>query len=111
MLVNSVVAACLATAYVLVLILLLNPAIPLDRDALLPLIVSVGMFYAAQLTVVFYALLLLRQFLARFVFSPAWVSVGALVWLTAISAAAGAALMWRNLSTFGNVLDPGTATA
>ena len=26
------------------------------------------MFYAAQLTVVFYALLLLRQFLARFVF-------------------------------------------
>ena len=74
-------------------------------------IVSVGMFYAAQLTVVFYVLLLLRQFLARFVFSPAWVSVGALVWLTAISTAAGAALMWRNLSTFGNVLDPGTATA
>ena len=110
MLVNSVVAACLATAYVLVLVLLLNPAIPLERAALLPLVVSVGMFYAAQLTVVFYALLLLRQFLARFVFSPAWVSVGALVWLTAISAAAGAALMWRNLSTFGNVLDPGTAT-
>ena len=110
MLVNSVVAACLATAYVLVLVLLLNPAIPLERAALLPLVVSVGMFYAAQLTVVFYALLLLRQFLARFVFSPAWVSVGALVWLTAISAAAGAALMWRNLSTFGKVLDPGTAT-
>jgi len=111
MLVNSVVAACLATAYVLVLVLLLNPAIPFERAALVPLIVSVGMFYAAQLTVVFYVLLLLRQFLARFVFSPAWVSVGALVWLTAISAAAGAALMWRNLATFGNVLDPDTATA
>src|SRR4029453_4091151 len=103
MLVNSVVAACLATAYVFVLILLLNPAIPLQLDALAPLIVTVGLFYGLQLTVVFYVLLLLRQFLARFVFSPAWVSVGALVWLTAISAAAGAALMWRNLRTFGNV--------
>jgi predicted AlkP superfamily phosphohydrolase/phosphomutase len=111
MLVNSVVAACLASAYVLVLLLLLNPAFPLARRAVLPLVVSVGLFYAAQLTVVFYLLLLLRQFLARFVFSPAWVSVGALVWLTAVSAAAGAALMWRNMTTFGNVLDPDTAAA
>ena len=111
MLVNSVVAACLATAYVIVLILLLNPAIPLQADALVPLIVSVGVFYGVQLTVVFYVLLLLRQFLARFVFSPAWVSVGALVWLTAMSAIAGAALMWRNMTTFGNVLDPETGTA
>jgi len=111
MLVNSVVAACLATAYVLVLILLLNPAMPLQRGAIVPLVVSVGLFYGVQLTVVFYVLLLLRQFLARFVFSPAWVSVGALVWLTAMSSAAGAALMWRNMTTFGNVLDPETGLA
>jgi len=111
MLVNSVVAACLATAYVLVLILLLNPAMPLQREAIVPLVVSVGIFYGVQLTVVFYVLLLLRQFLARFVFSPAWVSVGALVWLTAMSSAAGAALMWRNMRTFGNVLDPETGMA
>src|SRR5262245_60558607 len=111
MLVNSVVAACLATAYVLVLILLLNPAMPLQRSAIVPLGVSVGLFYGAQLTVVFSVLLLLRQFLARFLFSPAWVSVGALVWLTAISSAAGAALMWRNMTTFGNVLDPETGLA
>src|SRR5262245_44866500 len=106
MLVNSVVAACLATEYVLVLILLLNTAIPLQRDAVRPLIITVGLFYGVHLTVVFYVLLLLRQFLARFVFSPAWVSVGALVWLTAISAIAGAALLWRNMTTFGSVLDP-----
>jgi len=109
MLVNSVVAACLASAYVLVLVLLLNPTIPLQRAAVVPLILSVGVFYAAQLIVAFYIVLLLRQLLARFVFSPAWVSVGALVWLTAISTAAGAVLMWRNLTTFGNVLDPETA--
>ena len=111
MLVNSVVAACLASAYVLVLVLLLNPALPLNRSALVPLVITVGVFYAVQLTVVFYVLLVLWQLLARFVFSPAWVSVGALVWLTAISSAAGAALMWRNLSTFGNVLDPDVAGA
>jgi predicted AlkP superfamily phosphohydrolase/phosphomutase len=111
MLVNSVVAACLATAYVLVLILLLNPTIPLQRDTLVPLVVSVGLFYGVQLTVVLYVLLLVWQFLARFVFSPAWVSVGALVWLTAMSSIAGGALMWRNMRTFGNVLDPETGTA
>lgn len=111
MLVNSVVAACLAAAYVLVLVLLLNPALPLQRETLVPLVTSVGLFYALQLTVVFYVLLVLWQLLARFVFSPAWVSVGALVWLSAMSSAVGAALMWRNLRTFGNVLDPDMATA
>src|SRR5262245_13078944 len=111
MLVNSVVAAGLATAYVLVLILLLNPAIPLQRGTIIPLVVSVGLFYGVQLTILFYVLLLVWQFLARFVFSPAWVSVGALAWLTAMSSIAGAALMWRNMTTFGNVLDPETGTA
>jgi hypothetical protein len=42
------------------------------------------------------------------VFSPAWVSVGVLVWLGAAAAAAGAALMWRNLQTFTLVLEPAT---
>ena len=56
------------------------------------------------------SLLVVRQLLARELFSPAWISVGVLVWLGALAAAAGAALMWRNLATFALVLDAATAT-
>ena len=110
MLCNSIAAAGLAAAYVLVLVLLLNPSLSLAEN-LVPLAATVGAFYSIYLTIVFYVLLLLRQLLARVVFSPAWISVGALVWLCAMSATAGAALMWGNVSTFSNVLDPESATA
>ena len=108
---NSVAAACVATAYVLVLVLNLNPSLPLDAAHLGSLISTVGLFYAVHLTVICYILLVLRQILARELFSPAWVSVGVLVWLTAASALAGAALMLRNLVTFALVLDEATVTA
>jgi predicted AlkP superfamily phosphohydrolase/phosphomutase len=108
---NSMAAAAIATAYVIVLVLDLNPALPLHPVRLAPLVATVGLFYAVHLTVIFYILLVLRQLLAREVFSPAWVSVGVLVWLIAMAAAAGALLMWRNLWTFALVLDTATADA
>jgi len=111
MLSNSVATACVATAYVLVLVLTLNPALPLDRAHLVSLVTTVGLFYAIHLTVICYVLLVLRQLLAHEVFSPAWISVGVLVWLTAAASMAGAALMWRNLVTFALVLDEPTLAA
>ena len=111
MLCNSMAAAVIATAYVIILVLLLNPALPLDPVRLAPLVATVGLFYAVHLTAIFFALLVLRQLFARDVFSPAWVSVGVLVWLSAMAAAAGATLFWRNLWTFARVLDATTSTA
>lgn len=111
MLSNSVAAGCVATAYVLVLVLNLNPALPLDPARLTSLVATVGLFYAVHLTVLCYIVLVLRQLLAREVFSPAWISVGVLVWLSAAASLAGAALMWRNLQAFALVLDEATATA
>jgi Type I phosphodiesterase / nucleotide pyrophosphatase len=108
MLSNALVAASLATAYLLVLMLELNPALPLDSRRLLPLVSTVGLFYLVHLAALCYVVLVLRQLLARDVFSPAWVSVGVLVWLGAGAAAAGAALLWINLRTFGVVLEPAT---
>jgi predicted AlkP superfamily phosphohydrolase/phosphomutase len=110
MLCNSMAAAALATAYVIALVLHLNPTLPLHPARLAPLVATVGLFYVIHLTVICYILLVLRQLLAREVFSPAWISVGVLVWLSAMAAAAGAALMWRNL-TFALVIDAVTATA
>jgi predicted AlkP superfamily phosphohydrolase/phosphomutase len=111
MLSNSVAAACVATAYVLILVVLLNPALSLYPVGLGPLATTVGLFYVFNLTVIGYILLVLGQLLAREVFSPAWISVGVLVWLCAMASAGGTFLMWRNLQTFELVLDGATATA
>src|SRR5476649_1741712 len=105
MLSNSIAAAALATAYVIALVLHLNPSLPLHPSRLAPLVATVGLFYIVHLTVIFYSLLVVRQLFAREVFSPAWVSVDVLTWLSAMAAAAGATLMWRNLVTFSLVLD------
>src|SRR4029079_6009785 len=75
MLSNCVVAGCLATAYVLALSLRLNPTLPLQPARLVPLVASVGLFYAVNLTVGFYMVLVLREFLGGGRFLPAWVRV------------------------------------
>jgi len=111
MLSNSMAAAALATSYVIALVLHLNPSLPLHPSRLAPLLATVGLYYVFHLTVIAYILLVVRQLLAREVVSPAWLSVDVLTWMSAIAAAAGATLMWRNLIAFSLVLDPNTATA
>jgi hypothetical protein len=105
MLSNSLVAGAMAACYVLALVLQLNPTLPLHPARLVPIAATIGVFYAVHLTVIFYFFLVVRQLLARELFSPAWVSVGVLAWLGAAAAAAGAALMWANLHTFTMVLE------
>ena len=106
MLSNSMAAAALATSYVIALVLHLNPNLPLHPSRLFPLVSTVGLYYVVHLTVVSYVLLVLRQLFAREVFSPAWISVDVLTWLSAMAAAAGAVLMWRNLVTFSSERPP-----
>src|SRR5262245_15063239 len=111
MLSNSMVGAALAASYVLVLVLELNPTVPLVTEHVWPLVATVGVYYTVHLTVLAYMLLVMRQSFARELFSPAWISVGVLVWLGAAAAAAGSVLMWRNLWTFALVLDERSARA
>src|SRR3979411_1853758 len=108
MLSNSVVAATLGASYVMALVLQLNPTLSLNPLRLLPLALTVGLFYAAHLTVIFYACLVVRQLFARELFSPAWTSVAVLSWLGAASAAAGAALMWGASGASSRVLHADT---
>lgn len=111
MLSNSLAGGLLATSYIITLVLQLNPTLPLHPVRLAPLVTTVGLFYAIHFTVGFYVLLVLRQLFAREVFSPAWISVSVLVWIAALSALAGATVMWANLSTFALVLDETTKGA
>ena len=110
MLSNSVCAAALATAHVLVVVLQMNPSLPLTARRVEPLAAAVGYFYIVNLTVIAYVLLVGVQLLASEPFSPGWMSVDVLSWLAALSSAAGAALMWANLQRFGLVLEPSTAS-
>jgi predicted AlkP superfamily phosphohydrolase/phosphomutase len=106
MLSNSLVAGALAACYVLVLVLQLNPTLPLNPVRLVGFAATFGLFYTVHLTTIFYVVLVVRQLLARELFSPAWISVGVLLWLGAGAAAAGSALMWANRHTFAIVLEP-----
>ncbi len=66
------------------------------------------MFYAVALSAIAYALLLVRALFGRDRFSPAWISVSVLAWAGCAAAAAGAAVMWANVDTFGLVLEAKT---
>jgi predicted AlkP superfamily phosphohydrolase/phosphomutase len=111
MLSNSLIVGALASTYVMVLVLHLNPTLPLDPAELLSLALTIGVFYAVHLTAIGYAVLVVRQLAGRELFSPAWVSIGVIASLGAIAAAAGAAIMWANAQTFAVVLRESTMSA
>src|SRR4051794_32408606 len=90
MLSNSLIASALAAAYVFVLVLQLNPALPAGMAQLQPLAGAVLIFYIIHFSATFYTLLVLRQLFSRELFSPAWVSLKVLSWLASATAAAGA---------------------
>lgn len=61
MLANSTAAAALGAAYVIAIVLCLNPHLPLNPARLSPLVAIVGLFYVVHLTVIFYILLVVWQ--------------------------------------------------
>lgn len=105
MLSNALIAAGVASGYLTVLVLQLNPAIAIDPATLLPLALVFAAAYGAILTAAFYALIVLRQILVVEVLSPGWLSVRLLSWLCMIAASGASVLMWLNWRGFGDVLD------
>ena len=108
MLSNSLIAAGLASGYLTVLFLQVNPSVPIDIGTLIPLALTLAVTYGASFAVAFYALIVFRQILAVEALSPGWLSVRLLSWLCTMAATGGAAIMWLNLNGFGPVLDPTT---
>jgi Type I phosphodiesterase / nucleotide pyrophosphatase len=109
MLSNALIAGALTSGYLTIIVLQLNPRFPLEPGAVVPLAVTLALAYGANLAVLFYGLIVLRQLFASEVLSPGWLSVRLLSWLCTMAAAGGAVLMWLNLRGFGPVLDAETA--
>jgi predicted AlkP superfamily phosphohydrolase/phosphomutase len=104
MLTNSAIAGALGAAYLTVLVLQLNPRVPLISATTWYWYVTLATLYGVHLAVFFYVVLVAREFFSMDVLSPGWASVGVLAWLTAASAAAIAALMWLNVRSFETLL-------
>lgn len=109
MLTNSLLAGALGAAYLTVLVLQLNPHVPLLSATAWRWFVTLGMLYGLHLAVIFYLVMVAREFFALDGLSPGWASVRVLAWLAAVSAGIAAALMWLNVDGFSAALTEAAA--
>lgn len=109
MLTNSLIGGALVGAYVVVLVLQLNPRLQLRSLAIVPLILTWWMFYGVHAAVCFYALIVLRLMLAVEVRSPGWISLRLLAAFGTLAVCLSAIVTWLNLRGFGSILGPDAA--
>jgi len=109
MLTNSVLGAALGAAYLTVLLLQLNPQVPLLSLSVGRWFARMMLYYGVNLTVLFYGFIVVRELLATRPLGPGWISVRVLAWMAALTAGAASFLMWSNLRGFETVLDADAA--
>ena len=110
MLTNSIVAGALVGAHVALLVLQLNPMVPLDSTPVARLVVTWAAFYGIHGAAFFYAVIVLRQLLAVEVVSPGWMSLRLLAVSSTIAMSMAALVTWLNLNGFRSVLGPDAAS-
>jgi hypothetical protein len=106
---NSLLAGALGAAYLTILLLQLNPEVPLVSSTVWRWYATLGLFYGVHLAILFYVTMLLRELISVHIFSPGWISVRLLAWLSAVAAAVAATLMWQNLGGFPTLFDEAAA--
>jgi hypothetical protein len=109
LLTNAIAGGVLVATYLVVLVLQLNPHVPIVSTTALRWFVALLSMYGPYLSVTLYVLLLLREALAWRSLQPAWFSVRLLAWLGAAGAAAAAVITWANLRGFRAVLSDAAA--
>ena len=100
MLTNSLLAGAFGAAYLTIIVLQLNPDVPLLSATPWWWFLTLGMLYGVHFAVAFYVIIVAREFFAMDPLSPGWVSVRLLAWLGAVLSAGAAALMWLNVRGF-----------
>jgi hypothetical protein len=106
---NAALAGALGAAFLTVLMLQLNPQIPLAPWPVLRLLGTLAAFHGVLLAAAFYLLLLVWRLLSSERLSPGWLSLRILAWLSTALCAGASALMWMNVSGFEMVLEPEAA--
>ena len=98
MLTNSLIAGALGAAFLTIIVLQLNPSVPLLSGTTGRLFAVLSLFYGVHLAVIFYLLMVGRELIGLDLLSPGWVSVRVLAWLSAASSAVASTLMWFNVT-------------
>jgi len=111
LLTNAVAGGLLVAAYLVVLVLQLNPQIPIASLTAWRWLRVIIALYGLYLGVGLMVVLVIREAFASRPLNPGWLSVRLLAWLSAAGAAAAAGLMWSNLAGFSAVLGHGPALA
>jgi hypothetical protein len=104
MLSNSVFAGLLASVYLMLLLLHLNPSVALTADAVGPLFTVLTVSYGLHIAVVSYALYVIRQAIVE-PSSPGWISLRLLTWSAAALSGTAAVITWLHASGLQNALD------
>ena len=104
MLTNSLIAGALGAAFLTIVVVQLNPHVPLASVTPWRWFMTLGLLYGVQIAVGCYVVIVAREFFAMDAMSPGWASVRVLAWLSAALAAAAAALMWLNVQGFEQAL-------
>ncbi len=102
---NSALAGSLAAAFITILVLQLNPGVPVGAGAI-PLVVVLLLTFGVHGTVAWYVVLVLEQVLTTDPPSPGWVSLRLLSIAAPITTGAATVLMSLNARGFVYVLDP-----
>src|SRR5688572_921117 len=106
MLSNSAFAGLLAAVYLTLLLLHLNPAVPLEDGAVLPLLTVITATYGVHIFVVSYVLYVVRQIALGEPASPGWISLRLLTWSAAALSGTAAVITWLHGARLGNALPP-----
>src|SRR4030095_13923861 len=105
MLSTSVFAGLLASVYLTILLLHLNPSVPLTAHAAGPLFAVIAVSCGVHVTVVSYALYVLRRIAFVEPASPGWISLRLLTWSAAALSGTAAVITWLHASGLQNALD------
>jgi hypothetical protein len=111
MLTNAALGGVLVATMLVVLVLQLNPQIPIVSVTAARWFGALVSLYGLYLTVGVTLLLIVREAIASRPLAPAWISVRLLAWLSAAGAVADAILTWSNLKGFYAVLGDQAAEA
>ena len=111
MLTNAVAGGVLVATFLVVLVLQLNPQIPIVSVTAWRWLRAIVALYGLYLSVGVMLVLIVREALASRSLNPGWISVRLLAWVSAAGAVAASILTWSNLNGFHAVLGEAAADA
>ncbi|HEU4787860.1 MAG TPA: alkaline phosphatase family protein [Gemmatimonadaceae bacterium] len=95
---NAIVAGLIGAAYLTVLLLQINPDLPLSGRIVGEWYLALATLYAVHIAVLCYLTMMLLELTGLPVSAPAWISVRLQAWITSVACAAAAVLTWLNLN-------------